>query len=162
MVSETVGYKFIEQKDTDGEIKSYGRGKSTGYGYILEWRLKPESVPLIDVLPRGLGQVGKDWSQGPYQIEQLGRLGVDAERLIRPMIEKFDWGRSEHGLVSLKVSKAILACLLTSIPEGLLKNVEWRIVRIRLEKSYELILDNPGSDAEDFQNGIQNILDLYL
>lgn len=147
---------------SDEEKTNYGSGNSTCHGYILEWRLKPESAPLADLLPRHLSQTSEDWEHGPYNIEQLGQLGDPAEKLIRPMIDKkYDWGKSEHGLVSHRVAVAILACLRTALPEKLLKHVEWRIVRVKLEKSHKLTRDDDDLDAEKRSDELKAIFAEY-
>ena len=143
------------------EDRKYGSGNSTSHGYMVEWRLKPESVVLATLLRHN--DVGERWLQAPYEISQLGRHG-DAQKVVQPRISKFDgglFGMSENGLVSHRVAVAVCACLRTSIEERLLKHIEWRIVRIELQKSYQLERSEDDQKSEKRKKEFDDIFSEY-
>lgn len=133
--------------DKEKEPEKYQSGSSDGYGYVLQWRLKPESEALADIFSK-MGDPGKVWSNAPYSIEDLGIIGEISKVLVRPMIKKYDADLSKYGLVRRDIAVAIHACLLTSTPSKLLKHVEWRISRLKIKTSHNIVYDNDGHDTE--------------
>ena len=128
-------------------LKSYGKGQSTCYGYMIEWRLKPESKILALLLRHD--EVEANWKRAPYSISELKRLGPDADKIIRPYIPKYDHGISEHQLLDKRVAEAVIACLKTIVPERLLDNLEWLLVLVKLETSWNLVQEEEDKDKEE-------------
>lgn len=119
------------------EGKSYSSSHSSCYGYIVEWRLKPESVVLRTLLP--YNDVQEDWHQGPYTIDTIGRItDTEADKLVRPYIPRYDGDISKHGVVGKSVAEAIVACLKTSIRESMLNHIEWRLVKVHVETTHKV------------------------
>lgn len=143
----------IEEKK---EKENYGSGHSSNYGYTVEWRLKSESAVLTALL--GHLDAHKSWSRAPYSLSQLGNNSNSEDRLIRPRIGEYDTDKSRHDLINYKVAIALIACLQTSIPERMLKHIEWRIIRIRIEEEFSLTRDDENGDAETRIDDITNML----
>ena len=136
--------------------REYGSGTATEHGYMVEWRLKPESRALADVL--NYGNVEEIWRQAQYKISQLGR-SQDAANVIQPAVNEWSKERSNHGLVGHKV--AVMACLQTSTDRKLLKHVEWRIVRIELKTTHKLTRSDDDKDHENRMNEIKAMFGEY-
>ena len=161
-MSKTLSKKIAKAKkaykaatpEPSAEKESYGHSNLTTYGYMVEWRLKPESAAITDLL--GVHDVKPEWRKGPYSIEQLGLVG-DAQKLIRPCIEKGFGDMERQGLVGRKVAIAIIACMETSLRPKILKHIEWRIVRIKLEKSHTLTRDDDNQAAEEDINTLYDV-----
>jgi len=132
---------------TPTERTSYSKGNSTCYGYIAEWRLKPESAVLKTLLP--YPDVSPKWAQALYTVSELARLGPDANKLVRPYIHEIDtFNKSQHGLVNELAAEAIIACLKTVVRYNMIEHIEWRTVRIRLTSSHEMVLDDRDTEVE--------------
>ena len=125
---------------------NYGEGSLTTYGYIAEWRLKPESALLGTLLSHS--DVGSEWKQAPYIVSKLARLGPDASRLVRPYLPEYDFGKSEHGLIDILAAQAVIACLKTSLRDNLLEHIEWRIVLVKLTASHKMTRADDDDDVK--------------
>ncbi len=125
--------------------ENYGSGTHTCYGYIAEWRLKPESTILEKLL--GPFDVTAKWQRAPYALSELKRLGPDASKIIQPYLPAHDFGRASHGLATWDVAIAIIACIKTGLKKNLLPHIEWRLVLVRLEDSYKIT--RVADDDED-------------
>lgn len=133
------------EKTSAEKRESYGNGRSTRFGYRLEWRLTTAAVEAnkalgFDMSWAPLGKVGKDWERSPYDIKALpvGPVGEGMRKVIQPTIGQFDDHLVRHGLVTRRVAEAVFACLRTVIPKQDLGNIEWRIVEIELKETHSM------------------------
>lgn len=123
------------------ENKVISSHDSTGYGYMVEWRLKEESKALTNIVLANY-DLSTKWQQAQYNIDTLGKLSDT--KLIRPYISNSIsyLEKSQYGLVTELVAEAILACLKTSVDPRLEDHIEWRIACFKLKTSHEMIRDD--------------------
>ena len=128
--------------------------KGTNHGYIVEWRgvggVKI-MAPIDQVYPR------EEWGQAPYDIKKM-RLDGNAMTLVRPVISHWDdvlspHSLSAHGLVSILVAEAIIACLKTLVvahPEldPLADCIEFRARHCKLTFDWKVTKDPMDEDSD--------------
>lgn len=150
--------KPVEKEEAESEKKDYGSGRMSAYGYVVEWRIKPESAAIGDFFGWDFAQAER-WTKAPYSIEQLGRHSAAvAEKLIRPCIRRDDECIGDHGLVRRDVAEAVLASLKTMLDRKQLPHLEWRIARIEVTSSYSLIRSEENHEAEERSNELNDML----
>jgi len=140
---------------TDEERKEYGRGTATDYGYIVEWKLKEGSEAIADIHSK-LGEPKKQWNHAGYEISEL--IGVKGN-IVHPVISNRDKELSDHGLVRKNVAVAIYYCLLTYVIPNLIKHLDWRIVRIKLETEHKMTLDDNDKETEERMNEFHDMIE---
>ena len=150
--------KAATEKPTE-KLADCGRGDSRSYGHIVEWRLKPGSEALDDVLP--YNDVGKDWKHMPYDVAQLPiNEQHTANRLIRPYVKELDGKRiGHHGLVTKVVAEAVLACFKTALTRAQEIHCEFRIKCVRVHEVYTLTTVVEGSDDQVRKESAREMLD---
>ncbi len=115
----------------------YRSGSGTSYGFIVEWRLKPESVLLSELL--SYDAVQKEWCQAPYSIKDFVKLSeIEANLIIRPYIKESYFGGHPSDVVDKLVGEAIIACLKTSTPYKMIAHIEWRLTRVCEKYSHKI------------------------
>lgn len=142
---------------SEDEKKEYGSGRMSAYGYVVEWRLKPDSASLESLCGYGFARADT-WSQAPYLIDQLGRHASGVEKLVRPYIRQDDERIAEHGLCRRDVAEAVMACLKTSIESKFLDHLEWRIARIEAKSEYTLTRSEDHQELEQRTNEVHDML----
>lgn len=98
----------------------------------------------------------EEWLQAPYDIKKM-RLDGAAGAIIRPVLSRWDdydspHSLAGHGLVSLLVAEAIIACLKTFIEAHpdlttLAKYIEFRVRSCRLIFDWKVTKENMDLDA---------------
>ena len=140
------------------DTKSYGAGNFTSCGYIVEWRLKPESAVIGCV--NGNTDVKAEWRQAPYTAIKMV-LGPDASAMVRPIIQgPFAERLAEYDVVERDVGEAIIACLKTGIKRSMRQHIEWRLVRVTLHLSHriEAAPQQEESNGDKFQEMADEML----
>lgn len=127
-----------ERKERSGETLSVS-------GCIVEWRLKPESTALKDVM--SFDDARPNWRQAPYTIDALGRDNV-SHQVVQPFISPHDDILARYDLVTELVAEAIIACLKTAVQPRLLAHVEWRIAHVRLEASHKIFEEDSDGQSD--------------
>lgn len=140
-----------------GDRKDYGNGNSTAVGYLVEWRLRPESAAIAEF--NDFHDAKEIWKRAPYEARKM-TLSGGAESMVRPVIQDYFGDQmAEHNIVDRDVGEAIIACLKTNLHPKMRKHIEFRLTRVKLHKSFRIVED-PNSDpsAEEFQTTIGDAL----
>ena len=127
--------------------------KGTNHGYIVEWR----GVGGVKIVARIDQEYPcEEWRQAPYDIKKM-RLEGPAGAIVRPIISHWDdfdspHSLAAHGLVSLLVAEAIIACLKTFIEahpdlNQLAKYIEFRARPCKLVFDWKVTKDATGDEA---------------
>ncbi len=132
--------------------------KGTNHGYIVEWRCV-DDVKIMGRIDQEFPR--QEWEQAPYDIKKM-RFDDGANKLVRPIISHWDdhslHSLAGHGLVSLLVAKAIIACLKTLVeahPQWLTlaEYIEFRARPCKLAFDWKVTKDDMGSATPALEEG---------